>query len=597
MNQISIILVHTGVDQLPSHVEELLKITSQIAKKSKIVFLANEINRTEFEKIKQSIGSSGAPVEFFAIEDIPESNLRKKFKAESILDRSFRGGFWFHASDRFLVLSDYISHFSVQNVVHIENDYVLYFDPTDKYESFNKHSDFAVPLDRGRAIPGFVWLKNAIVAQSLASFIVQNSHKHDMETVGQFCLAENEIIKKPLPTIPSIYSNEKRLSVERYSSGISLLGGIFDAAAIGQYIGGIHWMNNPMDTTFFVNESSDLNLNEISFSWGIQNGLRIPYLIYKDQITPILGIHAHSKNLEGISPFNHGVLSCGDEIVCGEKIQAMCDITLSTPSITRLHGRGGIKSKWLVELPEDAEGNLLPPSIELIQEVLKAKIIFVYGDLIPYFAYFLAPRFNSPYTLVSHNSDRPVTVMDFQLLNHPHLKNWYSQNCEFSHSKLKALPLGLKNSQCVSEKANKLIDVSNSFIKTKLLYANFSTQPHPSRDEALNAAKVINGATIESSLSYEDHLQNLAIHKFCLCPRGIKIDTHRFWEAQYFDCIPIILWRDWTAAFSEQPVLIIESWADLNEFDLEKIYIAIKNKKYSRTGLFLRSITRQICDD
>jgi hypothetical protein len=594
MSQINIILVHAGTNQIPSHAAEALRITQKIAKKSRIIFLANEINRIEFKKIIHSITSPGGSTEFFAIEDIPEGGLRKKFKTDSLLDRSFRDGFWFHASDRFLILADYINHARLRNVLHIENDYVLYFDPTEKYEAFSTFSDFSVPVDRGRAIPGIVWLKDASVAQSLASFIVQNAHKDDMETVGQFCLTGSEVIKKPFPTIPYEYASEKGFSIERFSTGIDLFGGIFDAAAIGQYIGGIHWMNNPADTIFFINESSDLNLNELSFSWGIHNGIRRPHLIYQGKITPVLGIHAHSKNLEGISPFNHGVPSDESAIVNGEKIQAACDITLSTSSITKFHGRSNIKSKELIELLEDSSGNLLPPSTELIQRITKAKTIFVYTHLIPYFKYFLAPRFTSTFTLVSHNSDHPVTVMDFQLLNHPNLKNWYSQNCEFSHTKLKPLPIGLQNSQWGPEKANQLINASKDLIKTKLLYVNFSTQTHPSRIEALTEAKNITGATIESSISYVDYLKNLASHKFCLCPRGNGIDTHRFWEAQYLECIPVILWCDWTPAYSELPILIIDSWAELNQIDLEKIYIAVTNKKYSRSNLFLSNIIQQI---
>ena len=98
----------------------------------------------------------------------------------------------------------------------------------------------------------------------------------------------------------------------------------------------------------------------------------------------------------------------------------------------------------------------------------------------------------------------------------------------------------------------------------------------------MQVMKELKYPTIELDVNYQTYLQNLAIHKFCLCPRGNGIDTHRFWEAQYLDCIPIILWRDWTMAYSEMPILILDSWNDLQELDLEKIYISLTNKKYSR---------------
>ena len=594
MNQITIILVHAGPAQLPTHIPELLLNTEAIAKKSRIVFLANEINRIDFERIRHDLGDSGNRIDFVAIEDIPESDVTQKFRKISALDKSFRDGFWFNASNRFLVLADYMAHKNLGNVIHIENDYVLYFDPADKLETFNLYADFAVPLDRLRAIPGIVWFKNSKVANSLGSYISENPHQDDMATVGRFCLEASDFISKALPTIPYGYASAKGLNVQKYADGIDLFGGVFDAAAIGQYIGGIHWINNPVDTTLFINESSDLMMSDFSFSWAIKDGIKSPLLICNNEITPVLGVHAHSKNLEGVSPFNHGVLREQAIAITGERLQSYCEISIGTPSITKFHGRNNIQSKELIELPEDIEGNLAPPSIELIERVTQARTIFIYTHLMPYFRYYLAPRIKSPFTLVTHNSDNPVTVMDYQLLNHPHLENWFAQNSEFNHAKLKPLPIGLQNKQWGSDKIDQLVNVGKDIVKTEILYVNFSSQTHPGRVAALSAAKELPYATVEQDVDYVRYLKNLARHKFCLCPRGNGIDTHRFWEAQYLDSIPVILWRDWTPAYSEMPVLILDNWGELKELDLDIIYMSLTNKKYLRTSLNLQKVVNQI---
>jgi len=593
MNQITIILVHAGSSQLPSHLRETLEITSQIAKKSRIVFLANQVNYESFKQLLLS-AEQFSDIEFVSIESVPQGAYTKKFQETSALDRSFRNGFWFNASNRFLVLADYIEHTHIENIVHIENDYVLYFDPTDKYRAFTLFADFAVPLDRIRAIPGIVWLRNGRVANSLAKHISENSSQDDMVSVGNFCIKNGDFNAKSLPTIPHVYAVKMGLDTDKYSSGIDLFGGIFDAAAIGQYVGGVHWMNNPADTTFFINESSDLNLNDFSFSWSVTNQLRSPSLQFENHETPVLGMHVHSKNLESLSPFGSGVAAFEEDVVTGERIQALCEITLSAPSITNFHGRSNIRSKELIELQEEGNGNLLPPSSELVERLVKARSIFVYTHLIPYFKYYLAPRIKTDFTLVTHNSDHPVTVMDCQLLNHPNLINWLAQNCEFSHSKLRPLPIGLQNQQWGPEKIKQLINTGNKIVKTDLLYVNFSVQTHPSRVEAMSLAKELKHVTIESGSDYEQYLNSLAKHKFCLCPRGNGIDTHRFWEAQYLDCIPVILWRDWTPAYSEMPILILDNWAELKQLDLEKIYLVISSKAYKRTGLDLKKIAQLI---
>jgi hypothetical protein len=201
---------------------------------------------------------------------------------------------------------------------------------------------------------------------------------------------------------------------------------------------------------------------------------------------------------------------------------------------------------------------------------------------------------NAPFTLVTHNSDYSVTVNDFQLLNHPHLKNWFAQNCEFSHTKLKPLPTGLENKQWGSEKISQIVEAGKSMVKTKLLYSNFSVQTHPSRTAALELMKELPYATVEMGVDYEVYLKNLSMHKFCVCPRGNGIDTHRFWEAQYLDAIPIILWGDWTSSYSGMPILILDNWGELRNLDLEKIYITVTNKGYEHANLDLQELRQKI---
>jgi len=353
-------------------------------------------------------------------------------------------------------------------------------------------------------------------------------------------------------------------------------------------------MNDSVDTSFFENESSDLQLNNFLFSWALYSGVRYPTIAANKLRTNILGIHAHSKNLLGISPFNHGVPDSESTIITGERLQECCDITMGSPSITQFHGRDNIKTSELVEIPEDQNGGLLPPSVEIISKLAQAKTIFTYTHLVPYFKYFIAPRINKPFTLVTHNSDHPVNVLDFQLLNHPYLQNWFTQNSEFNHERLIGLPIGLQNKQWGANKLSQLLKVGAGFNKSDLLYINFSASTHPSRSEALLAVEGLIGATIESNVSYEEYLSSLARHKFCLCPRGNGIDTHRFWEAQYLDSIPVILWRDWTSAYSGMPILILDNWEELRGLDLEKNYITMTTKNYNRSNLDLEKIKQKI---
>ena len=74
---------------------------------------------------------------------------------------------------------------------------------------------------------------------------------------------------------------------------------IFDAAAIGQFLGGVDPRNIPGDTTGFINETCVIKYDRYGFDWNIDNGIRKPFLIdYNGDKIPIFNLHIHCKCLE-----------------------------------------------------------------------------------------------------------------------------------------------------------------------------------------------------------------------------------------------------------------------------------------------------------
>jgi hypothetical protein len=594
----SIVFIHSGSSAPPSYLKNALVIAANIASKSKVYVLLNEIH---IDSIRQDLVEPGEVdltgkvldrIIFIKIEDIPQSELTKQFQVSARLDRSFRNGFWFSASYRFFILADFMSALDIENCIHLENDVVLYFDPTDRVEQFRAFAEFAVPLDRVRAIPGIVWFKNADIAVKLIQFISNRSDSNDMDTLGAFVLRD-DLGSKPLPTVPLGYAQSKNLALDRYCQGLEAFGGIFDGAAIGQYIGGVHWMNDSSDTRFFENESSDFHIADCEFSWKYGDH-RSPVVRFGGIETPVLSLHAHSKDLLGVSPYNSSSPINKYEYLTGERLQALADLTISSEQVTAFHGRDKIITSVLLEIPEKEEKKWFKktkihaaPDLPFLEVCQSSKIIFVYTHLIWYFKKFIAPRMNKPFILLTHNSDHPVTVDDLDLLNNPFLEYWYAQNCEFSHTKLRALPIGLANSQWGSERLDDMHQVSQLYSKTQLLYVNFSSSTHEGRKKIIDAIAQVPGVTLGESVDFKSYLMQMAKHQFCLCPRGNGIDTHRFWEAQYLNTIPVLLRSDWTPAYSNLPILLVDSWESLAQIDLEKAYIQISSTFHRRDSLSL----------
>jgi hypothetical protein len=595
----NIVLVHLGQHSLPAHLMEMIAGTISVAPQSTITLIADSAHQHTIEHAFVAKGFTDR-VTFVSTESITPSQTTQEFRTITPLDRSFRDGFWLYASERFLVLADFLESRLISNCLHLENDVQLYFDPTDKLSALQNFASFAVPLDRNRAIPGVVWIRTPEVARTLAMHISIAGGIDDMMSVGKFC-SERTDLSSAFPTMPEAYLLDRGLDINRYGNGLAAFGGIFDAAAIGQFLGGIHWLNNPEDTRFFLNESSDLNMTDFDFSWNVQNGLRQPCISYLDHCTPILAIHVHSKNMRGFSSNNTGVSDTSNDIITGERLQAMCDLTISSSQVTAFHGRDKIQSGQFIELPEKIEGRffkktktIIPPGEDFLNVCRAARTIFVYTHLLDYFEKYVAPRLHNSFVLVTHNSDDGVGLSRLGLLNHPNLVAWYAQNVHVQHSKLYPLPIGMANSQWGTDRVNFLFQQSRHLKKSKLVYANFSTVTHPSRVSALSAAQSCDGVTIQSGVSFEDYVVELSKHKFCLCPRGNGLDTHRFWEAQYLDCIPIIVKDDWIAAYSGLPVLVLDSWASLKSTNLNEMYVRITTTAFDRRSLSLSHYKSQI---
>lgn len=599
--QINILLVHTGKAAAPEYLLDNISLTVRIAPKSRVLVLLNE---PSFSKLKIQVSKHLVPwpanLELICIDDIPSSKASVHYEKTSSLDREFRGGFWFSTSNRFFVIADFMEARKLNNCLHIENDVVLYIDPTDLLPTFKDFADFAVPLDRIRAIPGVVWLKTPEVSRLLASAISKSEGRSDMMTLAEFCTS-NPNFAKPLPTIPVEYAKKNGLNTDRFCQGIKEFEGVFDAAAIGQYLGGIHWMNEPSKTHFFVNESSDLYLSDYRFFWAQEGDHRIPYIEYEGQYTRVLATHVHSKNILGFSPFNHGTTQDVNNIITGEKIQALADLTISSAEVTEFHGRDNIQTPKVLEIPEKIKKRLfsstkkiVAPEIDFLETCREAKIIFTYTHLLDYFKNYIAPRLNESFVLITHNSDNGVTDIDLELLNHPKLLSWYAQNVEFNHSKLKALPIGMANRQWGADRIQLLYKASKNNRKTKTLYANFNQKTHPKRANILKTLEGLPGLTKDERKDFNGYIQDLAAHQFCLCPRGNGVDTHRFWEAQYVSCIPIILREDWTPAYSNLPILVIEKWEDLKSLNLQNEYIKISTTNYDRSTLNLNVLAEEL---
>eukprot|EP01062_Namystynia_karyoxenos_P006106 TRINITY_DN12132_c1_g4_i2.p1 TRINITY_DN12132_c1_g4~~TRINITY_DN12132_c1_g4_i2.p1 ORF type:complete len:467 (+),score=93.45 TRINITY_DN12132_c1_g4_i2:99-1403(+) len=229
-------------------------------------------------------------------------------------------------------------------------------------------------------------------------------------------------------------------------------------------------------------------------------------------------------------------------------------------------------------------------------------------------------RTAAPFVLVTHNSDYtspwekgntrgkfPVEASKYErhrklLLDSPDVKLWYGQNPAVVHEKLVPMPIGLENrynpyGRFVGEYA-KLHEEARAAphgARQGLLFANFNPRTNPVLRAA--AARTLRrfgpaeGFTVEVSdagrvkppkrrdkrQSLLDYGRRAIGHKYCACPPGHGLDTHRLWESLVvFACIPVVQREpSMMPMLRELPHLAVDDWAEVTPQRLAREYAVI----------------------
>lgn len=202
---------------------------------------------------------------------------------------SFRNGFWQLASYRFRALLAYMKKYNAVDIIHLEND-VMVFENLDNI-SFHDRTKILITMDSpNRCIPSIMFIPHfKILEHCMKCF---QSQKNDMEN---WAISFNKNMDY-VDTLPIGADN-----VLLFCKNVAYYNAIFDAAAIGQYLGGIDPRNTTLGkkTIGFVNETCIIDYSKFSFSWkpNIDN-LMCPFVLIQNKEYPIINLHVHSKNLK-----------------------------------------------------------------------------------------------------------------------------------------------------------------------------------------------------------------------------------------------------------------------------------------------------------
>jgi hypothetical protein len=299
------------------------------------------------------------------------------------------------------------------------------------------------------------------------------------------------------------------------------------------------------------------------------------HLHYRDNKKPLIR-HNHNININEYTE---------SSIVSGEKFQNLANVFLG--------------------IPEDFKIN--PFFYNCKQEKLNIKnikenyenpsIIFCFTNRINILSEKIK-YFQNPFVLITHNSDDDINDINMisNILTNEKLKKWFCQNLcihdihDNYYNKLHFLPIGIANIQWKHgrdfynfKNHSNHSNHSNEKTKTKEVYMCFTIGTNSSK-RGVCYNKLSKKVPFLSTIDSLKNIERMQEYKFCICPDGNGIDTHRFWEALYLKIVPIVLRNPLNSIlekYTNIPMVILDSWDDFSYSklpDYEKIDFSTSSK-------------------
>jgi hypothetical protein len=265
-------------------------------------------------------------------------------------------------------------------------------------------------------------------------------------------------------------------------------------------------------------------------------------------------------------------------VITGEKIQELADVYIGDEIDFNYNPRiEAQKSKHLLisDIPSEYDN---------------PAIVFVYSHCISRLSERIS-SFQNPFTLLSHNSDENINECPEvrSILECTHLVKWFAQNVCIEHDKLYPIPIGIANSMWPHGNLN--LFTSQGISKPNNVYFNFNiTTNEQKRSECYAALK--DKLSFIPRIPPEQNIDRLSTYKFCVCPEGNGVDSHRIWEALYTHAIPIVIDSPFIRILKNHlnvPMVVLNTWAEL---DVSKLNY--KNEDHTLSTISFETYRRMI---
>lgn len=204
------------------------------------------------------------------------------------------GYLWKSSCFRMFYIKKYIEDLNLQNILHFDNDVLLFEVPEKIIELMTKYiNKYAITAhNQDEVVMGMSFIKNVESMLPLLDFIQRelyrgfaylhstyNGYPNEMQLISRSNIYDN------LPILPGFISSE------RYSKYFQEFNSVFDPSSYGQYLGGTFSEKKP--GWFGRHQEIGKHLSEDKIKVIMED--KNPYLVCQDQKIKINNLHIHSK--------------------------------------------------------------------------------------------------------------------------------------------------------------------------------------------------------------------------------------------------------------------------------------------------------------
>ena len=607
----SVIFVYLG-DSLPKYTIASLKLAKEYSGMN-VHILSSKKNR---KLIDPSFSN------FTAIEDFYDDRIFNISKKKILNNLNFRNNFWIKTLERFFVLHQFAKANKLNSFFHAELDQLL-FGVNELILSIEKtkKTGIFVPFHNNKMAIASVFYCNNI--DSLNSMLTgagnEIVYRNEMELIANWAANNhNSVI-----SLPTMASKIIRPNVATPKNIIELspldLGGVVDAAQVGQWVGGIDTIHIPIHKTPKTKFVDSLSENLISrkqfekFKFQVNFQKKKLEIVYNNTfVTRIFNLHIHSKIHQSLLDSKSSLIQLfemanKDETISlraarniqlrtyaenvFSKIKNPAKFTLALRDKTQILKK---KINYLIRRRPTSypfiSGDTFRKISDLIWEkqskninpknVKTGDIIFCESDLVEELNRQILCKINVSVILLLGNSDFNHNRSNHIKFKHNNIFGVYAQNLLDEIPGWKVLPIGIENAWLSNNGKLSRKIIKQSRENRKIFRVMWGFNVDTNIIERLMAAKALLDCSAADKLELTTakiYQQTLQKYSFVASPPGNGLDVHRTWEAFYFKCVPIVKRSHMTLIYESigLPIWLIDSYEELKNVDEDEL-----KKKY-----------------